>query len=186
MTICNKELIKTIKSDELDPIEIDSDINIRNCQNRNENADMMDFRVDMDQVHFYEKTDFEPCKDLWMIDNEECLWQCIVGEVKTPFRALSNSLGQYNYGCRIWEKIGQRMDDLDIKEFESYIIETCLKYPEVRNVIDIDTKIGEQTKALLCEIVIDSIYGTFTGVTRIPQAKPTRQNWVSNRNYSIR
>lgn len=183
MTICNKEIIKTIESNDLD--EIDSDITIRNCQNRNENADMMDFRTDMDQVHFYEKTDFEPCKDLWMIDNEECLWQCIVGEIKTPFRALKNSLGQFNYGCKIWEKIGQRMDDLDVKEFEAYIIETCLKYPEVYNVIGIDTKIGTQTKAILCEIVIDSVYGQFTGVTRIPNAKPTRQNWISSTQYHI-
>lgn len=185
MTKCNKEVIKTIESEELDLIDIDSDFEEKQCQNLNTNADMMDFLVDMDQVSFYEKTSFEPCKDLWMIDNEECLWQCIVGEIKTPYQALKNSLGQFNYGCKIWKKIGQRMDDLDIKEFEAYIIETCLKYSEVNNVIGINTKIGTQTKSLLCEITIDSIYGTFTGITRIPHAKPTNQNWVSSKVYTI-
>lgn len=186
MTKCNKEVIKTIESEELGLIDIDSDFEERQCQNLNTNADMMDFLVDMDQVHFYEKTSFEPCHDLWMVSNEECLWQCIVGEIKTPYRALKNSIGQFNYGCQIWDKIGQRMDDLDIKEFEADIIKTCLKYSEVKNVIGIDTKIGMKTKAILCEIVIDSIYGQFTGVARIPQAKPTKQNWVSNKVYTIK
>ena len=185
MTKCNKEIIKTIESEELEPLVIDSDFEERNCQNLIENADMIDFLVDMDQVHFYEKTSFEPCHDLWLVSNEECLWQCIVGEVKTPYRALSNSIGQFNYGCKIWDKIGDRMDDLDIKEFEADIIETCNKYPEVNNVIGIDTKVGVKTQALLCEIVIDSIYGTFTGVTRIPRAKPSNNTWVSNKVYHI-
>lgn len=177
MTTCNREIVKTIESENLD--EIVSDFDEIKCQNLNPNADILDFRTDMDQLSFYEKTNFEPCKDLWMVSNEECLWQCIVGEIKTPYQALSNSLGQMNYGCKIWQLMGQNVDHLLVKDFESYIIETCLKYPEVRNVTNIDTKIGEDTGSFLCEITIDSIYGTFNGITRIPQAKPTMKKWTS-------
>lgn len=183
MVVCNREIIKEIESEDL--TEVDSEFDERKCQNLTPDADMMDFRTDMDQLSFYEKTDFEPCNDLWMVTNEECLWQCIVGEIKTPYRALSNSLGQMEYGCKIWKLMGQNVDHLLIKDFESYIIETCLKYPEVRNVTNIDTKIGEDTGSFLCEITIDSIYGTFNGITRIPQAKPTKKKWTSSKEFLI-
>ena len=178
MTICNRELVTTIESDEV--TEVVSEFDERKCQNINPNADMLDFRTDMDQLHFYEKTDFEPCKDLWMVSNEECLWQAIVGEIKTPLHALSNSIGQLNYGCEIWTLMGQNVDHLLIKEFEHYIIQTCLKYPEVNNVTNIVTKVGQESGSFLCEITIDSIYGTFNGVTRIPNAKPTKKRWISS------
>lgn len=183
MVTCNREIVKTLESENID--EIVSDFNERTCQNINPGADMLDFRTEMDQLSFYEKTDFEPCKDLWMISDAECLWQCIVGEVKTPYRSLSHSLGQLNYGCRIWQMIGRNMDPLEIKDFEHYIIETCLKYPEVNNVTYIETKVGEQTGSLLCEITIDSIYGTFDGTIRIPKSLPTQQVWTSSKKYFI-
>lgn len=185
MVTCNRELIKVMESDPNNIDEMDSDFDTKICQNLNPNADILDFRTDMDQLSFYEKTDFEPCDDLWMVSNEECLWQCIVGEIKTPLGALSNSLGQRNYGCEIWKMIGRNIDHLEIKDFEHYIIETCLKYPEVNNVIGIDTKIGDKTGAFLCNIRIDSIYGIFDGEIRIPKAKPTQQNWVSSKQYFI-
>ena len=176
MVICNRELIKTIESDDLDePI---SEFDTVQCQNLNPNADLLDFRTEMDQRSFYERSDFNPCRDLWMISDEECLWQAIVGEIKTPYRALANSIGQLNYGCEIWSLMGQNVDHLLVKEFEHYIIQTCLKYPEVNNVTNINTKIGEESGSFLCEITIDSIYGVFNGVTRIPNAKPTRKRWI--------
>ena len=183
MKTCNREIIKILESDNID--EIDSDFNERTCQNINPNADMLDFRTEMDQLSFYEKTDFEPCHDLWMVSDAECLWQCIVGEVKTPYRSLANSLGQLNYGCKIWGMIGRNIDPLEIKDFEYYIIETCLKYPEVNNVTHIETKIGNKTGALLCEITIDSIYGTFDGKIRIPKSFPTKQTWTSSKKYFV-
>lgn len=183
MVTCNREVIKTIESENID--ETVSDFDEIKCQNINPNADMLDFRTDMDQLSFYEKTDFEPCKDLWMISDAECLWQCIVGEIKTPYRSLSNSLGQMNYGCEIWKMIGRNLDPLEIKDFEHYIIKTCLKYPEVNNVTHIETKIGKNSGSLLCEIIIDSIYGTFTGITRIPRARPTQQQWTSSKKYFV-
>lgn len=183
MVTCNRNIIKTIESENID--DVISDFNETTCQNLNPNADMLDFRTDMDQLHFFEKTDFEPCKDLWMISDEECLWQCIVGEIKTPYRSLSNSLGQLNYGCKIWNMIGRKIDALEIKDFESYIIETCLKYPEVNNVTHIDTKIGNKTNSFLVNITIDSIYGTFDGVTRIPKALPTPQKYTTSKKYFI-
>lgn len=178
MVICNKERIKEINS----TIDITSEEDICDkkkdhcCQNILNNPDMVDFRTKMDQRHFYEKTDY-PCDDLWLIANEECLWQCLVGEIKTPFRALSNSVGQQNYGCKIWDLMGENIDSLLVKEFESLIIETCLKYSEVRNVININTKIGS-LDSFLVEITIDSIYGTFDGVMRIPHALPSDKKWV--------
>lgn len=184
MVTCNREIIKTIESENID--EAVSDFDEIKCQNLNPNADMLDFRTDMDQLSFYEKTDFEPCKDLWMISDEECLWQCIVGEIKTPYRSLSNSLGQMNYGCEIWKLMGRNIDSLEIKDFEYYIIKTCLKYPEVNNVTFIETKIGTKTHSFLVTITIDSIYGSFDGIIRIPNAKPTPQEYVSSKKYIIR
>jgi len=182
MVICNREIVKTITSDNID---IDSDFDERKCQNLNPNADMLDFRTAMDNLSFYEKTDFEPCQDLWMVSDAECLWQCIVGEVKTPYRSLSNSLGQLNYGCKIWQMIGRNLDPLEIKDFEHYIIETCLKYNEVNNVTKIDTKIARNGGALLCELTVDSIYGVFDGKIRIPRAFPSKHNWISKDKYGI-
>ena len=140
MVRCNKELIKTVDSD-----IIDSDITPKRCdENSLVNADLMDFRTDMDDGRaFYEKTDFV-CEDLFMTSNEETLWSAIVGEIKTPKGALSNSVGQRNYGCEIWEYRGQNMDSLMVQEMEHYIIKTCTKYPEVKNVIQIKTKVGNQ------------------------------------------
>lgn len=183
MVVCNREIVKTIESENID--DATSDFDEIKCQNLNPNADMLDFRTEMDQLSFFEKTDFEPCKDLWMISDAECLWQCIVGEIKTPYRSLRNSLGQMNYGCEIWKMIGRNIDPLEIKDFEYYIIQTCLKYPEVNNVTHIETKLGTKTGSFLCEITIDSIYGSFTGVVRIPKAKPTQQAWTSAKKYFV-
>lgn len=183
MTTCNREIVKIVESDNIE--EPVSDFDTISCQNLNANADMLDFRTEMDQLSFFEKTDFEPCKDLWMVSNEECLWQCIVGEIKTPYRSLSNSIGQMNYGCKIWGMIGRNIDPLEIKDFEHYIIETCLKYPEVNNVTNINTKIGSESGSFLCEITIDSIYGSFSGVVRIPKALPTQKVWTSSKRYFV-
>ena len=183
MVTCNREVIKTLESENID--EIESEFDEVTCQNINPGADMLDFRTEMDDLSFFEKTDFKPCDDLWMISDAECLWQCIVGEVKTPYRSLANSLGQLNYGCKIWKMIGRNLDPLEIKDFEYYIIETCLKYPEVNNVTHIVTKIGNKSGTLLCELTIDSIYGSFNGEIRIPRSFPTKQVWTSSKKYFV-
>lgn len=118
MVICNRERIKKIDSE----IDINSDIDKCEkrencCDNILENPDMIDYRTKMSKSSFYEKTDYE-CDDLWLIENEECLWQCLVGEIKTPYRALSNSIGQQEYGCKIWELRGENIDSLLIKELK--------------------------------------------------------------------
>ena len=175
MVICNREIAKTIESE----VTVTSTEPAKSkCQQNLSNADMIDYRTKMDNLSFYEKTDFNPCDDLMLIANEETLWQCIVGEVKTPYGDLRNSVGQATYGCRIWSLIGENIDSLMIKEFKSYIIETCLKYAEVNNVIDIDVKVGNKN-VFFCELKIDSIYGTFDGSMRIPFAYPSNYNWRS-------
>ena len=58
MVICNKELIQTMESNDDDMNEIDSDFDEIKCQNLNPDADILDFRTEMDQLSFYEKTDF--------------------------------------------------------------------------------------------------------------------------------
>ena len=179
MPACNREIVKTIES----VIEMDSTLPEMQgkCENNLPNADIIDIITKKDQLHFYEKTNFDPCQDIWLISNEECLWQAIVGEIKTPYGLLSNSIGQNTYGCRIWDLVGENIDSLVVKEFEADIIETCLKYPEVKNVIDIDTKVGDND-AFLCTITIDSIYGVFDGVTHIPLAYPSNKVWKSSTN----
>ena len=175
MTQCNREIIKTITSD-IDETNTKLDKDIVTCDNILADADMIDYLTKKDQQHFLEKTNLKPCDDLWLISNEECLWQCIVGEIKTPYGDLANSIGQSTYGCKIWTLIGEPLDSLVIKEYESYIIETCLKYPEVNNVIKIETEIGDRD-SLLTFLTIDSIYGVFDGITHIPMAHISNKNW---------
>ena len=172
MTVCNTNRVK----DELDTT-IESEIEPQNCTQDLSNADMLDFKTDMDNLHFYEKTAWNRCDDLIYVKNEECLWQTIVGEIKTPLGALSNSIGQQNYGCSIWELKGQIIDSLTIKEIENEVIKTCLKYQEVNNVIGIETYVAEKDGALFIELTLDSIYGTFDGMLRIPNALRSDRNW---------
>lgn len=183
MVKCNREIIQTITSN-IDETNSNLDDDIVNCENRLENADMIDYLTRKDQQHYLEKTNFKPCDDLWMISNEECLWQCIVGEIKTPYGSLDNSIGQAEYGCRIWTLVGENIDSLLIKQYESYIVETCLKYPEVNNVIKIETQIGDRD-SLLTYITIDSIYGVFDGITHIPMAHISDKNWRPARTSTI-
>lgn len=173
MVKCNIERLKTVESDFI----AISDMNTSTqCEQNLSNADMLDFRSDMDNRSFYEKTAWNACKDLIYTKNEETLWQCIVGEIKTPKGVLSNSIGQSSYGCLIWDFIGENLDSLDIKEIEYEIIQVCLKYPEVNNVIGIEAYTADNTM-LLVEISIDSIYGTFDGTLRIPTAHISKKDW---------
>lgn len=165
MTTCNTKRIKKVQNDiiysEIEPIECDQDLS---------NADMLDFMTDMDSLSFYEKTAKNRCDDLIYVKNEEALWQTIVGEIKTPYGVLNNSIGQSTYGCLIWNYIGQTLDSLDIKSIEYDVIDVCLKYPEVNNVINIETYATKEVSMLLIVVTIDSIYGTFDGHLRIPTA----------------
>lgn len=143
MVKCNRERIKEFTSDFLFESEIDS---TETCEQDLTNADMIDFRTEMDNLSFYEKTEWNLCEDLIYTINEETLWQCIVGEIKTPRGALSNSVGQSGYGCDIWRSIGENLDSLTISEIENDVIHTCIKYPEVNNVIGIDSYVNSGTK----------------------------------------
>ena len=164
MIECNAKRVK--KNDDNDIIL--SEIDIIECEQKLDNADMLDFMTNMDDLSFYEKTAWNQCHDLIYVKNEEALWQTIVGEIKTPYGALSNSVGQNEYGCLIWNYIGSNLDSLDIKSLEYDVIDVCLKYPEVNNVINIDTYTDMHD--LLIILTIDSIYGTFDGHLRIPTA----------------
>ena len=172
MEKCNNEWTQDFTS----VMDFESDIDgYDNCEQNISDKDMLDFRTEMDNLHFYEKTEWNRCEDLIYVSNEETLWQTIVGEIKTPLGVLSNSIGQASYGCNIWSYIGENIDSLIVSEIEHDVIQTCIKYPEVNNVIGIDTYIDKD--ALLMEITIDSIYGTFDGSLRIPNAHASRRNW---------
>lgn len=173
MVICNKERIKEFDSE----FTVTSEIEGGDCEQILTDADMIDFRTKMDDRSFYELTDQNECEDLIYTKNEETLWQTIVGEIKTPKGALSNSIGQSTYGCEIWEYKGAILNSLDISEIEYYIIQTCIKYSEVNNVTNIETWIGDDT-ALFIEVTVDSIYGTFDGHLRIPNAHRTDRDWM--------
>ena len=172
MTICNTNRVK----DTLDTT-INSEIEPRTCRQDLSNADFLDFKTDMDNLSFYEKTAWNGCEDLIFVKNEEALWQTIVGEIKTPLGALSNSIGQQSYGCSIWELRGQVLDSLTIKEIENEIIKTCLKYPEVNNVINIESYVANNDRALYITLTLDTIYDTFDGTMRIPNALRSDKNW---------
>lgn len=176
MTKCHKEQIKTLTSDEyIFTSEMDS---FDGCEQNLSNADMLDFRTEMDNRSFYEKTEWNMCEDLIYTINEETLWQTIVGEIKTPLGALNNSVGQLGYGCDIWNYIGENLDSLMISEIEHEVIRVCLKYPEVNNVIGIETYTAENM--LLIKLTLDSIYGVFDGSIRIPQAHISKRKWSLN------
>ena len=173
MKICNRERIKEFDSQ----FTITSELPVNsNCEQNLSDADMLDFRTEMDNRSFYEKTEWNACEDLIYTKNEETLWQCIVGEIKTPYGALNNSIGQATYGCSIWDYRGMVLDSLNISEIEYHIIKTCLKYPEVNNVIDIQSYVGDDT-ALFITLTIDSIYGSFDGHMRIPSAFRSDKDW---------
>lgn len=175
MVKCNRERIKEFSSE----FTIVSDFdNTDDCQQNLADADFIDFKTDMDNRSFYEKTAWNRCEDLIMVTNQEALWQTIVGEIKTPLGALSNSIGQQQYGCSIWELRGEVLDSLTIKEAEHEIIQTCIKYPEVNNVIDIQSMVDDKQGALFITLTLDSIYGSFDGHIRIPKALRSDKNWV--------
>ena len=102
MVVCNTKRVKKVGTD-----IIFSEFEMADCEQRLTDADMLDFMTDMDDLSFYEKTAWNQCEDLIYVKNEEALWQTIVGEIKTPYGALNNSIGQANYGCRIWDYIGE-------------------------------------------------------------------------------
>lgn len=179
MVLCNRERLKTFTSTETMVSEIESS----SCEQNLIDADFIDFKTDMDNRSFYEKTAWNECEDLIYVTNEEALWQTIVGEIKTPKGALSNSIGQASYGCEIWEYRGKVLNSLDISEIEYYIIQCCLQYPEVNNVINIETYVGDDRTSLFITLTLDSIYGDFDSHLRIPGAKRTDKTWKSADTY---
>ncbi len=176
MVKCNSERIKEFDSQFTVTSDFDTD---NECEQNLINADFLDFKTDMDNRSFYEKTAWNLCEDLIYVQNEEALWQTIVGEIKTPLGALSNSIGQQSYGCSIWELRGQVLDSLTIKEIEYDIIQTCIKYPEVNNVTYIESFVDDKDGALFVTLTIDSIYGSFDGHLRIPKALRSDKDWTS-------
>lgn len=175
MVKCNKERIKDFTSD----FVVTSDIEIiENCEQNLSNADMLDFRTNMDNLSFYEKTAWNMCDDLIYDINEQALWTAIVGEIKTPKGVLSNSVGQSNYGCEIWDYIGEGLDSLTISEIEHDVINICNRYPEVNNVIGINSYVADRNM-LLIELTLDTIYGEYSGKIHIPTAKVSNKNWKS-------
>lgn len=176
MVVCNTKRVRKEGND-----IIFSEIEMVDCEQNISGADMLDFMTDMDDLSFYEKTAFNNCDDLIYVQNEEALWQTIVGEIKTPYGVLSNSIGQANYGCRIWDYMGEKIDSLNVQSIEYEVITTCNKYPEVNNVINIETLYGTDN-SLLIQVSLDTIYGEFDGHLRIPTAYTSKKQWKRNDN----
>ena len=70
------------------------------------------------------------------------------------------------------------LDSLTIKEIEYEIIQTCLRYPEVNNVIYIESFVDDKDGAIFITLTLDSIYGSFDGHLRIPNALRSEKKWV--------
>lgn len=175
MVKCNRERVKDFNSYFVATSDYDVETS---CEQILTNADFLDFKSDMDNRSFYEKTAWNHCEDLIYVKNEEALWQTIVGEIKTPLGALSNSIGQQSYGCSIWNLKGEVLDSLTIKEAEYELIQTCLRYPEVNNVTNIESYVADKDGALYVTMTLDSIYGSFDGLLRIPNALRSDKPWV--------
>lgn len=175
MVKCNRERVKEFDSH----FEISSNFDVENnCEQILTDADFLDFKTDMDNLSFYEKTAWNKCEDLIYVKNEEALWQTIVGEIKTPKGALSNSVGQQAYGCDIWDLRGQVLDSLVLKQIEYEIIQTCIRYPEVNNVTYIESYVSDKDGAVFVTLTVDSIYGSFDSTLRIPNAHRSDKDWI--------
>lgn len=179
MVKCNRERVKEFDSQFVVTSNFEDEIT---CEQNLANADFLDFRTDMDSRSFYEKTAWNKCEDLIYVQNEEALWQTIVGEIKTPLGALSNSIGQQAYGCSIWDLQGEVLDSLTIKEMEYEIIQTCIRYPEVNNVTYIESFVDDKDGALFITLTLDTIYGSFDNRLRIPRALKSNKDWKSVNN----
>ena len=183
MIKCNRERIKEFDSQFTVTSDFEDEVN---CEQILDNADFLDFKTDMDDRSFYEKTAWNKCEDLIYVKNEEALWQTIVGEIKTPLGALSNSIGQQAYGCSIWEIRGEVIDSLTIKEVEYEIVQTCIRYPEVNNVTYIESFVDDSDGALFITLTLDTIYGSFDNRLRIPRALKSNKNWKPTDDKSFR
>lgn len=127
--------------------------------------DTLDFSTEMYEG-FNELTYIINESDIEMIGDAEALWQAIEGEIKTPLGVIKG-IGQENYGCRIWELLGQGLTNLEVRTAESFVGQLAYNYQiEVNQFTEVKvTPYGREY--LRVDVTVDSIYGIFTGVTHI-------------------
>lgn len=133
---------------------------------------------------YSEFTYIDDNKDIEMIIDAEVLWQAIEGEIKTPLGTVRGKDTE-NYGCRLWSLIGTNLNNLSLKTAKYYVEEVSHHYPnEVYSFPVIDV-IAPTRDTLEIRIVVDSIYGKFTGVTHLKQGEqpyyPSRDGPLSSR-----
>ena len=164
--ICNRNRIHDAES------TIDADSDIKPCKNScceddlTTDGDISDILTDLHPEGWGEKTDFSHCDgDITIVNDEETLWQALIGEIKTPYGVLP-SVGQSEYGCHIWDLMGDNMDAFFYEEFRNDIEEMCKAYPQINKVVDIDLRVGDKG-SLSVELTVDSIYGKFNGKERL-------------------
>src|SRR5574344_2955614 len=164
--ICNRDRIQNGLSDVNEP---DSDVR---CQGKccvddlSAKKDIQDILTDLHAAGRGEVTDFSSCdNDISLVEDEEALWQALIGEIKTPLGVLP-SVNQNKYGCQIWDLMGDKIDDLFEETFRFYILKMCQQYPEIISVPVIGIRYGDKG-SLALEMTVNSIYGDFTGKERL-------------------
>lgn len=142
--------------------------------------DILDFRTDKYEG-FLELTYIKDENDIEMVADAAALWMAIEGEICTPLGVVKG-IGQENYGCRIWELLGQRLTKMEIETARTFVSQLQYNYPtEVYSFTEVlVTPFGRAY--LRIDVTVDSIYGSFTGVTHvaIPIKSPIRTREKAN------
>ena|SRR5574344_1631797 len=129
-------------------------------------GDIQDLLTDLHPEGWGEITDFDACdNDISLVEDEEALWQALIGEIKTPLGVLP-SIGQNTYGCQIWDLMGEKIDGNFEQTFTFYIKKMCNQYPEIISVPFVKLRYGDKG-SLALEMTVNSIYGDFTGKERL-------------------
>lgn len=97
-----------------------------------------------------------------MITNKEALWQGFVGELKTK-PGECQGVGMENYGCGIWNVIGENINEMVLKEIENYVTNLKPHYEEIKDIY-VNEVVEMHDGRVKLTITLNSIYGYIRGV----------------------
>lgn len=170
MTTCNRNRIVDLVNDTIDTAESEANLCTESecCEDGlTLEGDIQDFLTDIGETSWHEIIDFENCEDdISLVTDAEALWQAFEGELKTPYGVIDTP-GQSTYGSEIWSAFGQQLTTMLINKMTMFINEQAAEYPEINNVLDASFRQTKDHNQLQVAIELDTIYGTFTGYTRL-------------------
>jgi hypothetical protein len=95
--------------------------------------------------------------DFLNIEDQEALQQAVIGELKTR-QGTCYGVGLEDYGSKLYQILGQNIDDLVVKEVQDYVKDVANKYSQI-NSISIEELITYSDGSVDMKITIDSIFG---------------------------